>query len=157
MIFHRKISLGLLSLTVALVASAELSAQDPGDRFGEWRMDSDRPAPYSNIMTYEPWGDGGMAITVTTTNSSGEESAWGYNTLFDGVFREVWGQEGAETSVEWVDERTTRIKNMRDGRVSQVIINTLSEDGNVIENEYVRLDDDGEITGVGHATYRRIR
>lgn len=157
MIFHRKISLGLLSLTVALVASAELSAQDPGERFGEWRMDSDRPAPYSNIMTYEPWGDGGMAITVTTTNSSGEESAWGYNTLFDGVFREVWGQEGAETSVEWVDERTTRIKNMRDGRVSQVIINTLSEDGNVIENEYVRLDDDGEITGVGHATYRRIR
>ncbi len=38
-----------------------------------------------------------------------------------------------------------------------MIINTLSEDGNVINNEYVRLDEDGKITGVGHATYRRIR
>lgn len=157
MISHRKILLGLASLALALFTAGELSAQDPGERFGEWRMDSDRPAPYSNIMTYEPWGDGGMAITVTTTNASGEESAWGYNTLFDGAFREVWGQEGARTAVEWADDRTTRIKNMRDGRVSQVIINTLSDDGNVIENEYIRFDEDGEITGVGHATYRRIR
>ena len=153
----RNVILSLVALTLALVAAADLSAQDPAERFGEWRMDSDRPAPYSNIMTYEPWGDGGMAITVTTTNARGEESAWGYNTLFDGEFREVWGQEDAETAVEWVDERTTRITNMRDGRVQQVIINTLSEDGNVIENEYVRLDEDGKITGVGHATYRRIQ
>lgn len=156
MIRNRTLLLGLASLAVAVFSTADLAAQDPSERFGEWRMDSDRPAPYSNIMTYEPWDDGGMGITVTTTNASGEESAWGYNTLFDGAFRPVWGQEGAETSVEWVNERTTRIKNMRDGRVTQVIINTLSEDGNVIENEYVRLDEDGEIVGVGHATYRRI-
>ena len=149
--------LALATAVVSLSAVAGVSAQDPSERFGEWRMDSDRPAPYSNIMTYEPWGDGGMAITVTTTNARGEESAWGYNTLFDGEFREVWGQEGARTAVEWVDERTTRIKNMRNGRVQQVIINTLSEDGNVIENEYIRFDENGEITGVGHATYRRIQ
>ena len=149
--------LAVATAVVSLSAVADVSAQDPSERFGEWRMESDRPAPYSNIMTYEPWGDGGMAITVTTTNASGEESAWGYNTLFDGEFREVWGQENARTSVEWVDERTTRIKNMRDGRVQQVIINTLSEDGNVIENEYIRFDENGEITGVGHATYVRIQ
>lgn len=156
MISQRLLTAGLAFLLLALCTAADGAAQDPATRFGQWRMDSDRPAPYKNIMTYEPWGDGGMSITVAATNMEGDASEWGYDTLFDGVFRPVWGQEGAETAVEWVDERTTRISNMRDGRVRQVIINTLSEDGNTIENEYVRMDDEGKITGVGHATYRRI-
>ena len=149
--------IGLLGLAVALSVAAEAAAQDPGTRFGQWRMDSDQPPPFVNIMTYEPWGDGGMSITVESTNARGQDNAWGYNTLFDGEFREVWGQEGASTAVEWVDARTTRISNMRNGRVTQVIINTLSEDGNTISNEYVRLDEGGKITGVGHAVYRRIQ
>jgi hypothetical protein len=37
-----------------------------------------------------------------------------------------------------------------------VIINTLLEDGDTINNEYVRLDEDGNIVRVSHATYRRI-
>jgi hypothetical protein len=150
----------ILAVAVAAAAAlsvAQASAQDPADRFGRWQMDSDNPPPSINIMTYEPWGDGGMKITVASTNARGQDSEWGYDTTFDGQFRPVRGQENAETSVEWVDERTTRISNMRDGRVTQVIINTLSEDGNTIENEYVRLDENGKITGVGHATYRRIQ
>ncbi|MEX2466689.1 MAG: hypothetical protein WD995_07245 [Gemmatimonadota bacterium] len=141
----------LLALPLAL------AAQDPADRFGVWRMQSDAPPPSSNIMTYEPHGDGGMRITVESTNARGQDSKWGYVTLFDGEFRPVDGQEGSDTAVEFVDDRTTRITNRRNGRVTQVIINTLSEDGNVIENEYVRLDADGKITGVGHATYVRVR
>lgn len=157
MISYRNVALGVATLVVATLAAVDVAAQgDPAGRFGEWQMDTDRPPPYVNIMTYEPWEDGGMSITVASTSSRGEDNEWGYNTLFDGVFRPVWGQEGAETAVEWVDERTTRITNKRNGRVQQVIINTLSEDGNVINNEYVRLDEDGKITGVGHATYRRI-
>lgn len=157
MISNRNLVLGVATLVVAAFAAVDVAAQgDPAERFGEWQMDTDRPPPYVNIMTYEPWGDGGMSITVASTNSRGEDSEWGYDTLFDGVFRPVWGQENAETAVEWVDERTTRITNKRNGRVQQVIINTLSEDGNVIDNEYVRLDENGKITGVGHATYRRI-
>ena len=120
----RNLGLGFAALAVGLVGALDLSAQDPAERFGEWRMDTDRPPPYVNIMTYEPWGDGGMSITVASTNSSGEDNEWGYNTMFDGVFRPVWGQENAETAVEWVNERTTRITNMRNGRVQQVIINT---------------------------------
>lgn len=144
-------------LVAAALGAAQASAQDPADRFGRWQMDSDAPPPSINIMTYEPWGDGGMRITVASTNARGQDSEWGYDTMFDGEFRPVRGQENAETAVEWVDERTTRISNMRNGRVTQVIINTLSEDGNTIENEYVRLDENGKITGVGHATYRRMR
>ena len=142
-------------IMVALAYAPALHAQGEA-RYGTWLMDSDRPPPASNVMTYEPYGDGGMRITVESTNAQGRDSKWGYVTLFDGVFRAVEGQENAETAVEVVNERSTRILNSRNGRVTQVIINTLSEDGNTIQNEYVRLDEEGKITGVGHATYRRI-
>jgi hypothetical protein len=77
--------------------------------------------------------------------------------MFDGKFLAVAGQENSETAVEIVNETTTRISNRRDGRVYQVIINTLSDDGNSISNEYVRLDENGKITRVTHAIYDRQR
>ena len=98
-----------------------------------------------------------MSITVESTNSQGRESKWGYVTMFDGVFRSVTGQEGSETAVVIVDDRINRILNKRNGRVSQVILNVLSEDGNTINNEYVRMDENGDIVRIGHAVYERIR
>lgn len=142
-------------LTFAAAPSAGLAGQSPSDRFGIWVMQSDAPPPSSNVMTYEPYGQGGMAITVASVNSRGESNEWGYRTLFDGEFREVWGQTGSETAVEFIDEFSTRITNRRNGRVTQVIINTLSEDGDTISNEYVRFDAEGKITGVSHAVYVR--
>ena len=141
----------------ALALSAQSASAQGESRFGQWKIQSDAPPPSSNIMTYEPWGDGGMKITVASVNSQGQGSEWGYTTMFDGEFRAVDGQEGSETAVEVIDERSTRIINRRDGRVTQVIINTLSEDGNTISNEYVRLDAEGKITRVTHAVYERIR
>jgi hypothetical protein len=149
-----KVALSLIALALAAPA-LDVSAQNP--RFGVWQMESSAPPPSKNVMTYEPFEQNGMKVTVEATNARGEDSAWGYDTLFDGAFRPVWGQENAETAVEIVDERTTRILNMRNGRVTQVIINTLSEDGNTINNEYVRLDENGSIMGVSHAVYRRIQ
>ena len=148
---------GCAALLALALAASSASAQTAETRYGQWKMQSDAPPPSSNIMTYEPYGDGGMKITVESTNSRGQDSAWGYVTLFDGVFRPVTGQDGSETAVEIVDERTTRISNSRSGRVTQVIINTLSEDGNTISNEYVRLDENGDVVRVTHAVYERIR
>jgi len=149
-----------LSTVLAMVLGVSVviptSAQNTNPRFGVWRMQSDAPPPASNVMTYEPYGEGGMSITVESTNRDGRESRWGYVTLFDGVFRPVTGQENAETAVEIVNERTTRILNKRGGRVTQIIINTLSEDHNTINNEYIRFDEDGKIVGVTHAVYRRM-
>ncbi len=153
----RHLAVNLVAAVALVVAAADTSGQTTNPRFGVWKMKSDAPPPSVNIMTYEPYGDGGMRITVESTNSQGRESKWGYVTMFDGVFRPVTGREGAETAVEIVNDRTTRISNKRNGRVTQVIINTLSEDGNTIENEYVRLDENGAIMRVGHAVYERIR
>ena len=146
---------GLLA-TIALmdVNGSAQGAANP--RFGRWRIKSDAPPPTSNIMTYEPFGNGGMKVTVATVNAQGAKSEWSYETLFDGVFRPVAGQQGSETAVEFVNDHVTRIQNKRNGQVNQVVINTLSADGKTINNEYVRLDADGKIMGVTHAVYRHI-
>ena len=151
----RTLTLSLAALAAVVLVSAEAAAQD-NPRFGVWKLRSDAPPPQANIMTYEPFEDGGMRITVESTNARGQQSTWSYVTLFDGAFRPVAGQNSAETAVEVINESTTRISNARNGRVYQVIINTLLEDGDTISNEYVRLDEDGNIVRVTHATYRRI-
>ena len=153
----RSLAVNLMAAAVLLAAAADVSGQAANPRFGVWKIRSDAPPPSVNIMTYEAYGDGGMSITVESTNSQGGESKWGYVTMFDGVFRPVSGQEGSETAVEIVDDRTTRILNKRDGRVYQVILNVLSEDGDLINNEYVRLDEKGDIVRISHAIYDRIQ
>lgn len=136
-------------------AADEAAGEMSNPRFGVWQLESDRPPPYRNVMTYEPWGEGGMMITVATTSDDGETSEWSYATLFDGEFRPVEGQENATTAVEVVDEHTNRILNARGGEVYQVIINVLTEDGNTINNEYRRTAEDGT-ESVSYAVYRRI-
>ena len=116
-------------------------------RFGVWD-NADNP---NNVMTYEPHGKGGMKITVS--NPSNPTATWSYVTMFDGKFQPVTGQENSETAVEVINEKSTRIYNKRNGVVYQVVINTLNEDNSQINNEYIRMDKDGKITGVTHVTY----
>ena len=118
-------------------------------RFGVW----DNSTNPNNVMTYEAYEKDGSKLTVS--NPSNPSQDWSYVTLFDGVFRPVTGQEGAETAVEIINPKSIRIYNKRNGVVNQVVINTLSDDNNTINNEYIRMDKDGKITGVTHVTYIR--
>ncbi|MGH9323925.1 MAG: hypothetical protein ACRD3V_29080 [Vicinamibacteria bacterium] len=147
-------SIGVIGAAAMVVAAA--SAQKTNPRFGKWKLKSDAPPPALNVMTYEPYGDGGMRITVEATNAKGEKRKWGYVTMFDGKYRPMTGDTRTEeTAVEVIDERTTRIMNKRGDRVN-VIINVLSEDGNTIRNEYRNIDENGKET-VTHAVYERIQ
>ena len=134
-------------------AAAQAKAPDTTDprtaRFGVW----DNSTNPNNVMTYEAYENGGSKLTVS--NPSNPANDWSYVTLFDGVFRPVTGQQGAETAVEIINPKSIRIYNKRDGVVNQVVINTLSEDLNTINNEYIRMDKEGKITGVTHVTYIR--
>ena len=131
-------------------AAKKVDNTDPRTaRFGVW----DNSTNPNNVMTYEAFEKGGSKLTVS--NPSNPASDWSYETLFDGVFRPVTGQEGAETAVEIIDPKSIRIYNKRNGVVNQVVINTLSEDNNTISNEYIRMDKEGKITGVTHVTYIR--
>ena len=121
-------------------------------RFGVW----DNSTNPNNVMTYEGYEQGGTkGSKLTVSNPSNPASDWSYVTLFDGVFRPVQGQEGAETAVEIINDKSIRIYNKRNGVLNQIVINTLSDDNNQINNEYIRLDKDGKIMGVTHVTYNR--
>ncbi len=137
-------------------SGAEAGGAEENPRFGVWELQSDQPPPWSNVMTYEPYGDGGMKITVASTSSEGVESEWSYTTLFDGAFRPVSGQENATTAVEVVDDRVNLIRNARGGEVYQTITNVLTANNDTIHNEYRRVLEDGS-ERVSHATYVRIR
>ena len=134
-------------------ASASTRVPDTTDartaRFGVW----DNTTNPNNVMTYEGYDKGGSKLTVS--NPSNPVSDWSYVTMFDGQFRPVTGQPGAETAVEIINPKSIRIYNKRDGVLNQVVINTLSDDNNTISNEYIRMDKEGKITGVTHVTYVR--
>lgn len=117
-------------------------------RFGVW----DNSTNPNNVMTYELYEKDGSKLTVS--NPTNPASDWSYVTLFDGVFRPVTGQAGAETAVEIIDAKSIRITNKRNGVVNQVVINTMTDE-NTISNEYIRLNPEGKIMGVSHVTYIR--
>ena len=113
---HKIKLIGMFGAIIAVMAlamtAAAASQESSNPRFGKWKLKSDRPAPYLNIMTYEPYGDGGMRITIEATNAKGEKRKWGYVTLFDGKYQSVTGDSRTEASaVEVVDARTNKIMN----------------------------------------------
>jgi hypothetical protein len=147
---------GLVAAVVMLAGS--LSAQAPSNpRFGKWKMKSENPPPFSNIMTYEPFGQKGMKITVDQVSAKGEKTSWWYTTEFDGKDMPVTGQDNAMTSVRRISDRINEITNKRNGKVTTVLYNILSADGNTIANSYMRDDGSGKTTDVTYATYLRMQ
>jgi len=143
------------------VMALSLSAQAPGNpRYGRWKLKSDAPPPTSNVMTYEPLNGGkGMKITIDATGKDGVATKWGYNTMFDGKDEPLYGNPGTDTgSVRIVTDRINEIVYKKGGKVTQVLTNVLSPDGNTIVVMYMRMDPEGKITtNVTFATYEKIK
>ena len=147
----RKLFVCAAMCTAAIFTAVPSWAQGE-TRYGVW----DNSTNPNNVMTYEPYEEGGKkGMKITVSNPSNPSATWSYTTMFDGKFQPVTGQENSETAVEIINEKSTRIYNKRNGAVYQVVINTLSDDNNKINNEYIRMDKDGKITGVTHVTYIR--
>ena len=143
-------------LACSLLVAAVISAQ-ANPRIGKWKWKSDAPPPAINIMTYEPYGNGGMKVTVHAVNAQGRVSEWTYNTMFDGKDERVSGDTRTETTaVRKIDDRTNEIVNKRGGNVIQVITNVLSPDGKTINNTYKNYNDAGEVTSTTYAVYERM-
>jgi hypothetical protein len=144
--------LGLLSVGAP-------AAQTPSNpRLGTWKMKTDAAPPPQNMMIYEPYGNGGMRVTVDNTSPSGRKAHWTYVTMFDGKDMPVEGHPNADTtSVRKVDDRTTEIVNKKGGRVVQTITNVISPDGNRIDNTYKNYNEKGELTSTTTAVYERVK
>ena len=148
---------GLIVVVLVLVSvcSSVLSAQNANPRIGKWKLKQEPPA--LNIMTYEPWGNGGMKVTVESTNAEGRKATWTYNTMFDGKDMPGSGDTRTETtSVKKVDAHTNEITNKRGGKVTQLIVNVLSPDGKRIDNTYKNYNESGELTSTTTAIYEKM-
>ena len=148
------------AVAVLVVFAAALSAQGSNPRYGKWKLKSDAPAPQSNIMSYEPIDGGkGMKITIDAVNKDGVASKWGYDTHFDGKDEPLYGNPGTDTgSVRIITDRINEIIYKKDGKVTQVLTNVLSPDGNTIGVMYMRMDAEGKVTrNVTFATYEKMK
>jgi hypothetical protein len=146
----------LLVTALSLLCAGVASAQATNPRFGKWKLKSDAPAPASNIMTYEPNGARGMKVTIDAVNARGEASQWWYVTELDGKDTPVTGNAGTtHTAVRVINDRINEIINKKDGKVTQILTNVLSPDGNTIAVMYMRDDGTGRTTNVSFATYER--
>ena len=149
-------SLGIVA-AVVLVISTVSAQTNTNPRFGKWKMKSEDPAPVSNVMTYESFGDKGMKVTVEAVNAKGEKTMWWYTTNFDGKDMPMTGQAAGQTSaVSRINENINEIIGKRDGRITQKLYNVLSTDTNTIGNLYMNYDATGKVTRVTTATYERM-
>jgi len=145
-----------LTLAATFVLTALVAGQS-NPRFGKWKLKQDAPPPALNIMTYEPYGNGGMRVTVEATNTQGRTNKWTYVTMFDGKDEPVTGDTRTETTaVKKIDDRTNEIVNKRGGKVMQIITNVLSADGKRIDNTYQNFNEQGEKTTTTRAVYEKI-
>lgn len=146
---------GVLAVIMSLVS---VSAQSPNPRYGKWKLKSDAPAPTSNVMTYEPYNGKGMKITIDAVNKDGVKSQWGYTTMFDGKDETLVGNPGTDTgSVRIITDRINEIVYKKGGKVTQILTNVLSPDGNTIGIIYMRQDPEGRTTNVTFATYEKMK
>ena len=155
---HTRLARAIVSTTVLVVVLGMglALAQGANPRIGKWKLKQDAPPPALNIMTYEPFGSGGMKVTVESTNRNGQLTKWTYTTMFDGKDEAVTGSPSTDTTaVKKIDDRTNEVTNKKGGRVTQVIINVLSADGKTINNTYKNYNAQGEQTTTTTAVYEK--
>ena len=118
------------TLTAGAAVAALLvttTAQTTNPRFGRWKLKSEAAAPQSNIMTYAPFGEKGMRVTIDAVSGSGEASQWGYTTNFDGKEEPMTGTRSSETAaVRMITDRIAEIVYRRNGQITQVLTNVLT-------------------------------
>jgi len=145
-------------LAIFVIGGSPAPAQSTNPRFGKWKLKSTNPAPASNVMTYEKFGQEGMKITIDAVNGDGVKSQWSYTTNFDGKDEPITGNPGADHgSVRVVTPSINEIVYKKDGKVTQILTNVLSPDANTIAVIYMRQDSAGKTSNVTFATYERIQ
>lgn len=146
------------AVAAVAVFTAASAAEQANPRFGRWKLKSEAPAPQSNIMTYEPFEGTGMKITIDSVNRNGDKSQWFYTTKFDGKDEPVTGRSGTATgAVKVITDRINEIiYKDASGKITQVLINVLSPDGNTINVVYVSANAEG-LRNPTYAIYERIK
>lgn len=152
------VSVCSITLAALFFTAASAQNQNSNPRYGQWKLKSDAPVPSSNIMTYAPYNGSGMKITIDAVNRNGDKSQWYYTTMFDNKDETVTGNPGTDSgAVKVITDRINEITYKKNGRVTQLLTNVLSPDGNSIGVMYMRMDAEGKTTGIAFASYERVK
>src|SRR6185503_5635119 len=133
---HAHKSAWAVAIEMTLAAGDAPALQAPAaaatnPRFGKWRLKPTDPAapPSTNVMTYEPFQNTGMKVTINRLEADGSLTAqWGYTTMFDNKETAMTGSRSAETAaVRMIDERTAQITytNRSTGKIARQLTNVL--------------------------------
>jgi hypothetical protein len=139
----------MTAIASVLALTGLLLAQSAEPRIGKWK-NKDNP---SNVMTYEAVAGGGMKVTVENVNQAGVKGQWGYTTMIDGKDSPIQGDPTRDSAaVKRVDKLTNEIVYKKDGKVSQLATNAVSEDGKTLTVTF--RNPEGKQTGV--AVYQKM-
>ena len=137
------------------------SAQAPDPLVASWKLNLTKskydpgPAPRSTMLKIDAAGKG-FAVAVDSVGADGKPIKWGFTSQPDGKDMPVTGNAGtSHAAVRQINDRINEIINKKDGKVTQVLTNVLSPDGNTIAVMYMRDDGAGRTTNVSFATYER--
>jgi hypothetical protein len=127
-------------LFVMLAVSGVTWAQkDP--LIGKWKLDlskstySPGPAMRSEILTFEPFGKGGVKVTVDQVDSQGKKILTEYSGNFDEKDMPIHGVPEADTvALKRIDANTTERIYKKDGKVISRIRRVVSKDGKMLTN-----------------------
>jgi hypothetical protein len=156
----------IAALAVGSIAPglSAFAPDEPGQaanpRYGKWRLKPTDPnaPPSTNVMTYEPHNGTGMKITINQLNADGTLTPqWGYTTMFDGKDEAMTGSRAKDlASVRTLSDRVNEITYKRDGRITQILTNVISTDGQTIGIIYMNMDASGKTTRVTFASYEKM-
>jgi hypothetical protein len=158
---HRVLTALVTVVFAALVAApAGVAGQATNPRYGKWRLKPSDPAQTStNVMVYEPHEGKGMKITINRLEADGSLTPqWGYTTMFDGRDEPMTGSRAKDTaSVRLLSDRVNEITYKREGRITQILTNVISTDGQTLGIIYMNMDAAGKTTRVTFATYEKMQ
>ena len=144
----RKIVEHRAEVTAAAIRKA-VDGASANPRIGKWK-NKNNP---TNILTYEALTGGGMKVIVDGVNRAGEKSQWSYTTMLDGKDAVVTGDSNRDSAaVTPVDGLTSKIVYKKDGKASQIAMNTVSKDGKTLTVTFTTPE--GEQTAV--AVYEKM-
>ena len=130
----------LAYITFAFVAAAALALNAttvaPDNNIGTWKMNvakskfSPGPAPKSQTLKIEAWGEDGVKYIADGVDADGKASRWDLQAKYDGKFYPFKGNADADMlAYKRIDANTVEAVTQRAGKETGKTVVVVSKDG----------------------------
>ena len=123
-----------LTVIAVLVVTAVVSAED--NNVGTWKLNPSKsnyspgPAPKSQTLMIQPWGDDGVKYVSDSVGADGKPTHGEFEAKFDGKDYEFKGNPDGDTlAYKWIDANTLEAALKLKGKPTLTANIVVSEDG----------------------------